>query len=50
MVKSISQHPLIKMAPSQWAKLCDARRMYEIRKTLREAAVKCDNFSTTETL
>jgi hypothetical protein len=37
MKKTLSQHPLVKMAPSQWAKLCDARRLYEIRKALREA-------------
>jgi hypothetical protein len=37
MKKTLSQHPLVKMAPSEWARLCDARRMYEIRKALREA-------------
>jgi hypothetical protein len=37
MKKTLSQHPLVKMPPSEWARLCDARRMYEIRKALREA-------------
>jgi hypothetical protein len=35
-MKTLSQHPLVKMSPSRWAKLCDARRAYENRRAVRD--------------
>jgi hypothetical protein len=42
MTKTLSRHPLVKMSPSEWARLCDSRRMFEIRKALRAAGVAED--------
>jgi hypothetical protein len=50
MKKTLSQHPLVKMAPSQWAKLCDARRAYEIRKALRETGAVLNSTATPQSV
>jgi len=36
--KTLSMHPLVKKSPSEWARLCDARRAYENNKAIREQA------------
>lgn len=45
---SFSQPPQVKMAPSEWSKLSDARRMYEWRKSLRDQGVPAERLPTME--